>query len=348
MNRLDRALAILLLLRGGATLPATALAARFGVSPRTIYRDIETLSAVGVPVYAEMGRAGGFRLLDGYFLPPVTFTVGEAVSLVLGLTLLRSLRAVPFAAEIDTAEHKLLAAVPDRLRATLTGARKLIGFERPPDDIFHPEPADAAPAPPETASPARDEGTVVSVFLQAVMDRTTVSVRYRSYRGVEETLTVAPCGMFWDRDRWYLAGRRLGRGGTPRLWRADRVLALTPHTVPVADAPPFDVRALLDGAWLRAAMAEWRQEEAVTIRLTQQQAARLRRDWYYRHATYDDRADDDVRMTFGEDDREIVFALLRWLGLGAELLEPRAWRADIRRELVTMLARYTENRDPTG
>ena len=61
MNRFDRALAILLLLRQGKTLSATALAHQFEVSSRTIYRDIETLSAVGVPVFAEMGRAGGFR-----------------------------------------------------------------------------------------------------------------------------------------------------------------------------------------------------------------------------------------------------------------------------------------------
>ena len=71
MNPLDRALAILLLLRNGKTASAVDLARRFGVSPRTIYRDVERLGAVGVPVYAEMGRLGGFRLMEGYFLPPV-------------------------------------------------------------------------------------------------------------------------------------------------------------------------------------------------------------------------------------------------------------------------------------
>ena len=98
MNRLDRALAILLLLRSGKTASAVDLARRFEVSSRTIYRDIERLGAIGVPVYAEMGRAGGYRLMEGYFLPPVMFSVGEAISLVLGLASLRRLRARPFAA----------------------------------------------------------------------------------------------------------------------------------------------------------------------------------------------------------------------------------------------------------
>lgn len=71
MNRLDRALGILLMLRSGAIVPAAELARRFEASPRTIYRDIETLSAVGVPVYAEMGRRGGFRLAKRCFLSPI-------------------------------------------------------------------------------------------------------------------------------------------------------------------------------------------------------------------------------------------------------------------------------------
>src|SRR3954469_10782685 len=103
VNRLDRALGILLLLRSGAGISARELARRFEVSTRTIYRDIEALSALGVPVYAERGRGGGIRLLEGYFLPPVSFTQREALSLLLGVTLLGSLRGRPFAAEMETA-----------------------------------------------------------------------------------------------------------------------------------------------------------------------------------------------------------------------------------------------------
>lgn len=345
MNRFDRALAILLLLRGGKTLSAADLAARFAVSTRTIYRDIETLSAVGVPVYAEMGRTGGFRLLAGYFLPPVMFTTGEAVSLLLGMTLLRSLRATPFAVELETAEQKLIAAVPDHLRATLMEARAIIGFERPPDDLFHPEPPDPQPPPaaPDTAPSASREGEVVTIFLQAVLDRRTVLMDYRSpYSGRQDRVTVAPRGLLWDRDRWYLAGGRAGEGEPIRLWRADRVRTIAPRTLPAGALPAFDVRDLLGRAWLSRAMDEWRAEGAVTIRVTQRQAARLQGDWYYRHARFEPQPDDRVLMTFGEYNREIVLELLRWLGPGAELIEPRAWRATLKAELAEMLASCTD------
>jgi predicted DNA-binding transcriptional regulator YafY len=139
MNRLDRALGIVLALRGGKEASAQQLAERFGVSSRTIYRDLQTLSTLGVPVYSQRGRAGGFRLLPGYFLPPIMFTEDEALGLVVGLTLLQAMRSRPFAQALDTAEKKLVAAVPDNLRELILEARQRIGFEMPESDIFHPE-----------------------------------------------------------------------------------------------------------------------------------------------------------------------------------------------------------------
>jgi predicted DNA-binding transcriptional regulator YafY len=339
MNRLDRALGILLLLRGGKTLSAAELSQRFEVSTRTIYRDVEMLAAVGVPIYAEMGRDGGFRLVEGYFLPPVMFSVGESVSLLLGLTLLRRLRARPFAAELETSEQKLMAAVPDQLRAALAHAQQFIGFEHLPADIFHPERPDSAPPI------AADEGVVVSVFVRAILDRKTVALDYRSpYGDSTERIIATPHGLLWDRDRWYLVGQRTGREEQTRLWRADRVLEIAAHTPAAERSQGFDVRALLDHNWLRPAMERWREESPVTIRLTPLQAERLQQDWYYRHARFEELAGDRVQMTFGEDNRTVVLELLRWLGPGAELVAPEDWRMALRAELSEMLAAYTDER----
>src|SRR4051794_36313826 len=100
MQRSDRLLAVLLQLRAGKAVTAAELAARLEVSVRTVYRDMDALSSLGVPVYAEKGPRGGFRLLEGYFLPAIAFTRDEAVALVLALTALRSLRVRPFDAAL--------------------------------------------------------------------------------------------------------------------------------------------------------------------------------------------------------------------------------------------------------
>jgi predicted DNA-binding transcriptional regulator YafY len=338
MNRLDRALGILLLLRGGKTLSAAELSQRFEVSTRTIYRDVEMLAAVGVPIYAEMGRAGGFRLVEGYFLPPVMFSVGEAVSLLLGLTLLRRLRARPFAAELEVSEQKLLAAVPEQLRAALAHAQQFIGFERLPADIFHPERADLE------AMVDADEGTAVGIFVRAILDRKTVALDYRSpYGGSAEHIVATPHGILWDRDRWYLVGEHTGHREQARLWRADRVLRIAAHTPAVEGSSGFDMSTLLDRKWLRPAMERWRQESPVTLRITRKQAERLQQDWYYRHAQFEELAEDNILMTFGEDDRAVVLELVRWLGPGAELVAPAAWRMALGVELAEMLDMYADD-----
>ena len=71
-------------------------------------------------------------------------------------------------------------------------------------------------------------------------------------------------------------------------------------------------------------------------------AERLQRDWYYGHAQFEDCGAGEVRMTFGENDQDFVFELLRWLGTGAELIEPQAWREAFRDELRAMLTAYEE------
>lgn len=349
MNRLDRALGILLLLRSSKEVSAMELARRFEVSPRTIYRDMETLSALGVPIYAERGRAGGFRLLAGYFLPPIMFTQDEALALVVGLTFLQSLRSKPFAADLDTAKKKLLAAVSDQLRESLLEAQQRIGFEMPRSDIFHPEPASpdqsiAAETAVAEQTKLTTENQTVQVFLRSVFNRKAVVLDYRSpYRGKTEHLHIDPLGVFWDREYWYLVGKEAEHPQDIRLCRADRVIGIHPQTQAPAAAPAFDIREHLGRSWLRRAMQRWAANAPVRIRLTHQQAERLQQDWYFRHAHFEPLSERDDLMTFGEGDQAVVLELLRWLGPGAELLEPRAWRGSMKVQLLEMLASYRDD-----
>ncbi len=349
MNKIERALGILLVLRGGKAVSAAELARRFEVSRRTIHRDIETLSALGIPVYAERGRGGGFRLMEHYFLPPIMFTPGEGLALVVGLALLDSLRSKPFAGNLDTAERKLLAAVPESVRQILVEARSHIGFETLHEDIFHPEVGDAPLSTASAHAPASlaRESDAVSVFVEGVITRRAVAIEYRSpYRPVSEAV-VTPYGAFWDRGFWYLAGMAVGRADGVRLWRADRVVAIRSVETPASMSPSaeFDIRAYLGHQWLGTAMEKWARDDPVCIRLTPRLAERLQRDWYLSHARYEPRADGDVLMTFGEDKREFVFELLRWLGPDAELIAPLHWRAELHAQLTRMLALYARDAD---
>jgi predicted DNA-binding transcriptional regulator YafY len=337
MNRFDRALGILLLLRSGERWAAGDLAERFEVSIRTIYRDVDALGMLGIPVVAEVGRNGGFRLAEGYFLPPVMFTQGEAISLLLGGAMLRGLRAKPFAGELDSGEEKLLMAMPSTLRASLTNARKLIGFESNAPDAFH------APEPEQltwTEGASIREGEIIQTFLGAVLKERAVEIRYSSpYQDVESVSVLSPRGLLADRDLWYLICQRPGNERAPRMLRADRVLGIRELTRPAEVDSAFDVRDWLNRAWLGDAMRQWENEDPVCLLVMAEQAVRLQQDWYYRHASITP-SGDRFEVRFGQDKPELVFELLRWLGPGSELVEPVEWRDAFAESLRRMLDPY--------
>lgn len=339
MKELDRILGILLALQSRQAISARQLAERFDVSSRTIYRDLQTMSLLGIPVYAERGRNGGIRLLEGYFLPPLMFSRAEAIALLLGMIMLRTLRAAPFQAEMETATQKLLAAVPEHLRTMLARLGQIIGAELSPGDIFHPEPDE--PAAASNAQNASRESAILTHFLQALLDGNAVRLTYQSpYRATAMMAEAHPEGVFWDRGRWYLAGTELERVQEQRLWRTDRVTAISTITMlerAGSRNTRFDINDLLGHAWLKTAMDTWRKRAPVRLRITAEQAQRLQQDWYYRFARYEPCDDGKVIMTFGEQDAELVLALVRWLGPGAELLSPVEWRDKLRAQLEGML-----------
>lgn len=337
VTRLERALGILLQLSGGAVRTAPDLAAYFRVAVRTIYRDVEMLALLGVPVVGGRGQGGGYRIDDNYLVPAVAFSRAEATALLLTLSLVRSLRVTPLAGDLATAEKKLLATLPKTLRPLAEQASRLIVFERAASDVFH-----ADPSLVEELAPVSEESRAVDTFLGAILSRTRVDLHYRSpYRSKPKVHDVDALGLLWDRDYWYLVAARVDKT-EPLLFRADRVQSIKATTLKQQRDGDFDVRSLLGRAWLTSAMQSWAKSDGVTIRMNDVQAERLKSDWYYRHAIWTAEPEGGWLMQFSEGDRDLVFALLRWLGPGAELVAPESWRSVFHQQLIGMANAYGE------
>lgn len=206
--RADRLLTIMLLLRTRSRLTAADLAARLEVSERTVLRDVEALSAAGVPVYAERGRHGGFALLPGFRADVTGLADTEAQVLFASLGL-DTFGDLGLSREVRSALDKLAAGAPERLSAPAGRLREVVHVDRrrwfaAPDDITH-----------------------LPALRRAATDRKRVRLAYRSPRDDEPvTRTVDPLGLVENGNRWYLVGYHRSQARTWRLARVRRVRVL--------------------------------------------------------------------------------------------------------------------------
>lgn len=129
MKRTERLFALAEHLRARRTgVTAEALAERFGVTVRTIYRDLDTLRAASLPLAAERGRGGGYALDKSYSLPPVNFTAREAALLVALGRFATETRLLPFTETLDRALDKVRGALSASAQRELAGRLKELQF----------------------------------------------------------------------------------------------------------------------------------------------------------------------------------------------------------------------------
>lgn len=128
IKRLSRLNAILLDLQSRRLATASRLAEKFQVTIRTIYRDIRTLEAAGVPIYTEEGR--GYRLMEGYCIPPVMFTQNEAHALITAEFFMQFCKDESLIESYSAAVQKLKAIIPDHLKTEAEMLEGRIGFNK--------------------------------------------------------------------------------------------------------------------------------------------------------------------------------------------------------------------------
>lgn len=198
-----RVLAMLELLQARRQLSGAELAAGLGVDQRTVRRYALRLADLGIPVTAERGRYGGYRLLPGYRLPPLMLTDDEAAAVVIGL--LAAERLGQPVAGISTALAKIQRVLPVALSERVAALRQTLGFTQ-----YQRRPAVAA-----------DTGTVLTLATAASQHQ-RVRLRYRSHAEHDSQRDLDPYGLVLHSGRWYVTGRD-GRSGEVRTFRVDRV-----------------------------------------------------------------------------------------------------------------------------
>ncbi len=202
--RASRLLSILILLQLRGRLTADRLAEEFGTSVRTIYRDIDALSAAGFPIYSDRGPGGGFQLIDGYRSHLTGLALDEAEAMFM-IGMPGPATALGIGPAAVQAGQKLLASLP----ATWSQQAARIRAR------FHLDPVDWY----RTAEPLAH----LPALARAVLHQRVVSMRYDSWSGIREW-TVEPLGLVLKAGAWYLVARS---GNKTSMFKVSNILSQT-------------------------------------------------------------------------------------------------------------------------
>lgn len=187
-KRFDRIIAILIQLQSKKIVKAQELADRFEVSLRTIYRDIRTLEASGVPIYGEAGI--GYSLVDGYRLPPVMFTREEASSFIAAEKLMQKFIDKELGQHYQSALFKLKSVLNHSDKDWVSSIEQKVVIQPTMANLFNENVPNA-----------------MAILFKSIADKTQVVLNYQAIEAeVSSERTIEPVGIFHDHNNWYVYG----------------------------------------------------------------------------------------------------------------------------------------------
>jgi predicted DNA-binding transcriptional regulator YafY len=323
--RADRLLSILLLLQVQRSMTSRELAARLEVSERTIHRDMEALSAAGVPVAAERGRGGGWFLLEGYRTDLTGLNEAETQAVFLAGPG-RLLADLGLERAADAALIKLLAALPAFNRRDAEHVRQRIyvdigGWQRWEEDV-----------------------STLPTLQDAIWQERRLEINYRRADGSAVTRTIEPLGLVAKGSVWYLVG---AVEGELRTYRVSRIQQATLTEQPFTRPADFDL------------VAHWEQSSAeFTARLPRYpavlraapEALRRMRGWRYARAESTSPPDAEgwviVNMLFELEENAVEYVL--GCGASIEVRQPPELRELVINAARGILTVYTGDYKPGG
>ncbi|MFN3596137.1 MAG: helix-turn-helix transcriptional regulator [Rubricoccaceae bacterium] len=319
LNKTERLFALVLLLQGNSNLSSRDLAEHFGVSRRTIFRDLRTLGESGVPLtYAE---EGGYEILEGYQLPPLMFSAREAATLLVGAAFTKLQPDTSLRADADAVALKIRQVLPESVRDYIDRLQ-----ERTVLSPFN-----------ETQGrrgATGDEQGLWFELSEAVARQRRVKMTYYVASRDEETVReVDPLGLVYYSDHWNLIAYDHLRG-TVRNFRLDQIRRLRTRFETFEPPPGFDLREFL-------------RERGASPRNVPMRVRFNNRAWRWARAQMP--ADATHEAPDGEHHTVVAFEfenveyVARWLlryGTDAEALEPKALRDEVARKAREVAARY--------
>ena len=309
-----RVLTVLELLQSHGRLTGAELARRLEVDIRTVRNYVETLADLGIPVEAERGRYGAYRLRPGYKLPPLIFTEDESLALTLSLLLARENGLAQTSPAVESVLAKVERVLPQATRTGIQAVEQTVIFER---SSFHAAPSAAA----------------VTVLSSAIQTGQCVRLQYRSARSEVTERVFDPHGVVYHAGLWYTIGYCHLRQGQ-RLFRLDRIQQVEVTSETFSPPVNFDALEAVHRA-LASVPRVWQTE--VWLETTLEEVQRQTR---FPKALFEE-ADSGVILRVDVEDLPWMARFLTGLGVPLIIHHPPELRTVLRHYALTM-ANYAE------
>lgn len=312
LKRTDRLMAILIALQQRRE-TAQSLSEKLEVSKRTILRDMQSLSEMGVPLYAMTGPAGGFQLMDGYQLPPLQLNTLEAMTVLFGLQAIIQLQDSPFNQERFTVMDKLTSILPAETLSQIEQMLSKLTMQVPRRNYKTPH---------------------LSALLEITSESKWVNVYYRSEKHVR-WLQLQPLKVYTAHGFWYCEAYSVTHQ-EERLFRVDRMDILE-----LIDQPESARKInVLD-----------RDDSAIPIQARLNYKAMLRVEQDEHIGELIEAISDDVwevKFNCRAEDYEWAVELFFGLGMNVEVLEPASLRHELYQRAQQLSSRYQDYELPKG
>ncbi|MFL7790886.1 MAG: helix-turn-helix transcriptional regulator [Anaerolineae bacterium] len=314
-NVATRLLSLIMMLQSRSSWKASELAAELNVSERTIHRYISMLDEMGIPIYSERGRYGGFSLVRGYKLPPLVFTAEEATVLYMGANLVRDVWGHTYNDAATAVTAKLDNVLPDDLRAEVSQLQQYLAVGRLAARDYQPW-----------------ESTL-HTLRQCILDRHCVRLTYKGLNRQEVERVVEPYGLAFKWGQWYLAGFCQLRQDM-RTFRVDRIRQAQPLKERFMMPNDFDAREYLQRAM------QYETPHRIVVHLDAGIAQSIR-EWDSNWLEIADDGDDgSIVVRFGTTNLDWAVGWVLSYGSAAHALEPPELVERVRTTAEGVLQRY--------
>lgn len=203
MNRIDRLFGILTLIQSKKYVPAEKISQQFGISVRTVYRDVKALCEQGIPVSFEQGR--GYFIVQGFFLPPVSFSREEANAMLLVQSIVKGFTDKSIQQHYNTAMDKVKAVLDSREQERLEMLNSNIHMQVPECIIYNHE--------------------YLSALQDSISAKTILELDYVNKKEEVSRRRIEPIGLVFYALNWHIIGWCHARGSY-RDFRVSRILKL--------------------------------------------------------------------------------------------------------------------------